>query len=186
MNQRRQDLTDRIRKKKRAQLINAKRRYIANPNVVSSTNDEGVANLSDARLVMRNTAPMALKESALAVIQKKDVASLEALLAVLANPNVDANDLFLDEIDTVDDNTPAVVLANTLAASILQTSTTNHECLLACRILTNLAAAERRQTEEGYYGRRRQGWCDVLMQSQAMSTMAYKLAQCSDLLSGTT
>ncbi len=186
MNQRRHDLTEQIRKKKRAQLIDLKRRYIVNPSnarvepssvVDVMTKGEASSESATTAVAMEDTSSK-IENIAWSLIHNKDAASLSLLQTALAKPDVDANDLFISVMDSRDDS-PALLLANTLTSFVTHTST--NECLLACRILTNLAAAERRKTDEGYYGRQPEGWCDVLMQSQAVPVIIETLAHFSTL-----
>jgi hypothetical protein len=50
--------------------------------------------------------------------------------------------------------------------------------LLACRVLTNLAAMEQRDGDDdmSYYGRQPEGWCHVLIRSLALPALTHVLA----------
>jgi hypothetical protein len=158
MNKRRHEYTNRIRKAKKSQLVELKRRYVPPPTPVKS-----------------NTTTSTVDDLAWDYIRSKSPASLEALESSLSA----TSDTFVFQAADVIPNkdTPALQLANTLAYS-LTADTSMQVRLLACRVLTNLAAMEQRDGDDdmSYYGRQPEGWCHVLIRSQALPALAHVLA----------
>jgi hypothetical protein len=161
MNERRHEYTNRIRKAKKSQLLELKRRYVPpTPTPVKSNASSIVITVEDL---------------AWDYIRSKSHASLRALESSLSA----TSDTFVFQpVDVIpNEDTPAMLLANTLAYS-LTTDTSTEVRLLASRVLTNLAAMEKRYGDDdmSYYGRQPEGWCHVLIRSQALPALAHVLA----------
>jgi hypothetical protein len=160
MNERRHEYSNRIRKVKRSQLLQLKRRYVPPVPLL------GIDTAST-----KNT----VENLAWDYIRSKTAATLTALQSALLSSSCDA--LFFQQVQVIpNEDTPALQLANTLAYSLTM-DTSIEVRLLASRVLTNLAAMEQKDDGEkmSYYERRPEGWCQVLIRSKALPALAQVL-----------
>ena len=156
MNERRHEYASKIRKAKKSHLLTMKRRYNAAP----TTSD-------DTPMITTSS----LQDLCYNYIQHHTLESLSSLQTALASSDTAVLTL---------DNTPESMmqLCNTLAYS-LRSDASLEERLLASRVLTNLAAmnvSTKSSDDESYYSKQPEGWCQVLIQSQALPALATSLA----------
>jgi hypothetical protein len=157
MNERRHEYTNRIRKAKKSQLLQLKRRYTPPTHVESD---------------ITSTKSM-LDELAWDYIRSKSAASLAALQSALS---FSCDTSFFQQVEVIpNEDTPALQLVNTLAYSLTM-DTSIEVRLLSSRVLTNLAAIEQKDDDEmSYYERRPEGWCQVLIRSKALPALVHVL-----------
>jgi len=155
MNERRHEYTNKIRKAKKSHLITLKRRYNA-----ATTNN------------LQPTATTSLQDLCLNYIRQRDISSLAALQSALATSDT----ALMFELDSREN---MILLCNTLAYS-LRSDASLEERLLASRVLTNLAAMNTSSSsttdDASYYSKQPEGWCEILIQSQALPALANALA----------
>jgi hypothetical protein len=152
MNERRHEYSNLIRKRKKSQLLQLKRKCTSTANTPATF----------------TTGGSSLKNVAVQYIQQPNVSSLQALETALATTNAT-----ILELDTP---TQMMELCNTLAQS-LQAHALLTERLSASRVFTNLAAMNTatQNDNDSYYTRQPEGWCHVLIASQVLPVVAESL-----------
>jgi hypothetical protein len=152
MNERRHEYSNLIRKRKKSQLLQLKRKCTSTANTPATF----------------TTGGSSLKNVAVQYIQQPNVSSLQALETALATTNAT-----ILELDTP---TQMMELCNTLAQS-LQAHASLTERLSASRVFTNLAAMNTatQNDNDSYYTRQPEGWCHVLIASQVLPVVSESL-----------
>lgn len=158
MNERRHLYSQKIRKAKKAQLISLKRRC---------QQHDSAADVNMSTIPSSNS----LQDLCVAYIQQPNLVNLTALQSALATSDTAVLELSSPE--------SMMQLCNTLAVSQSPQASSLDERLLASRVLTNLAAmnvVSPSSSGDDYYTKQPQGWCDVLIHSQALPALAASLA----------